>query len=192
MPLSPGTLGECWMLSESTVVIDGCISFTQIYTNVNLLRVNWTLHFKNSFYWIVHLKQATFNKVNHNKAIKNVFLKYTFKKDWKKTCQNSNFLCLWVIGLWMIFFFPSVFFSKFSKCSLWVCSSWIFQKWCVCVCRIWSKPCLLLALVREAVVLQLPDASRAGKAKHIPSILGKGPGLTSILRHKEEPQVFIV
>lgn len=48
-------------------------------------------------------------------------------------CQNSNFLCLWVIGLWMIFFFPFVFFSKFSKRSLWVCSSWIFQKWCVCV-----------------------------------------------------------
>ena len=38
--LSPGTLGECWMLSKSTVVIDGCLSFTQIYTNVNLLRVN--------------------------------------------------------------------------------------------------------------------------------------------------------
>ena len=63
---------------------------------------------------------------------------------------------------------------------------------CVCVCRIWGKPCLLFALVREAAVLQLPDASLAGKAKHIPSILGRGPGATFILMHKEGPQVFIV
>lgn len=99
-------------------------------------------------------------------------------------CQNSNFPLSLGNRIMDDFFFLLYSFPKFSKRSLWVCSSWIFQKWCVCVQDMRQTLFVACFNWRSCFTAARCPYSSLGR-QSIPSRLGKGPGVTSILMHRK-------